>query len=599
MNLTSPRGRRRALASLAVAVGLSLPLHAAHAAWSVDPVQVRATTSLCPAVAAIDDGHAGAYIAWQENGLSGGVILAQHLLASGDLDPAWTAPTLVCDRVADRSVLGAVSAGAGGAYFWWMEGAYLYIQRVTRIGTIAPGWSSGGRALWQLPTAAFRPTLVPDGVAGVYVGSLWSELPGQTGSYVAIRVGHLNVSGGVVAGWPANGREFGSIRNSLYTPTVSSFGLDADPGGGLWLAWQRLGASADPPGSGDLRVLRLTQAGLPAPGWTAAGDSLGAFYETFPGAGFPEAPQSAPNGSQVAVGHDEAGGAFVLSRQPSFDQLTLENLFQNVLRHVDGLGAAAPGWGPAGETLSDGPEYITEAPSAEASVRAIADRRGGVLTGLPFYGSESTAGMGFSRRDAAGASVPGGVDGAQKGLEVAARGDGGMFVASFKPSDATGPYEADAYISVVQSDPGVGFFESKPSLYDTRYGDIGLTATGDGGAIFAWSQLIDRQGIFAIRLGPAGAVTGVPPTHVVGAPSLRARFIRGEGVHALASMPGPSRVQLSLYDITGRRLASVTRDGTQGGDVVLPGTRGLAGGVYFARATDGTRDLQARVIVLP
>ena len=125
MNLTSPRGRRRALASLAVAVGLSLPLHAAHAAWSVDPVQVRATTSLCPAVAAIDDGHAGAYIAWQENGLSGGVILAQHLLASGDLDPAWTAPTLVCDRVADRSVLGAVSAGAGGAYFWWMEGAYL------------------------------------------------------------------------------------------------------------------------------------------------------------------------------------------------------------------------------------------------------------------------------------------------------------------------------------------------------------------------------------------------------------------------------------------------------------------------------------------
>jgi len=32
---------------------------------------------------------------------------------------------------------------------------------------------------------------------------------------------------------------------------------------------------------------------------------------------------------------------------------------------------------------------------------------------------------------------------------------------------------------------------------------------------------------------------------------------------------------------------------------VLPGTRDLPGGVYFVRASDGTRVLGARVIVMP
>jgi len=43
----------------------------------------------------------------------------------------------------------------------------------------------------------------------------------------------------------------------------------------------------------------------------------------------------------------------------------------------------------------------------------------------------------------------------------------------------------------------------------------------------------------------------------------------------------------------------VENDATLGADVVLPGTRDLPGGVYFARAGDGTRVLNARVIVAP
>ena len=140
--------------------------------------------------------------------------------------------------------------------------------------------------------------------------------------------------------------------------------------------------------------------------------------------------------------------------------------------------------------------------------RAIADGRGGLYTGVPWYATEFTEMVEFRQRTAAGAptSAYDLVD--QRGIETSLRSDGGLFVATFKPSGATGPYEADAYISVGQIPSGASYGESARSYYATRYGDIGLAATDDGGAIFAWSQLIDRQGVFAIRLNPSGAVTG-------------------------------------------------------------------------------------------
>jgi len=93
-------------------------------------------------------------------------------------------------------------------------------------------------------------------------------------------------------------------------------------------------------------------------------------------------------------------------------------------------------------------------------------------------------------------------------------------------------------------------------------------------------------------------VTGVTPTPVVGPPSLRVRFVRGDGVHAVASFSGSPRLALSLHDLAGRRVAAASSDATLGADVVMPGTRDLPGGVYFARASDGTRVLNARVIII-
>src|SRR5262249_14475377 len=368
------------------------------------------------------------------------------------------------------------------------------------------------------------------GAGGIYVAWLSPLVPfGPTTTYV--RAVHLGPAGLGAGGWPTGGRAL--VGTSDPDVSVNSFGVDRASDDGLWLTWQTV--LVGPSGTalpGELRALRLTAAGLPASGWTADGILLAPYDTEFmQHAGGWMTSQPA---ALVAAARADESGAYIVSSQGKWDGSVVN--FHLTLRHLDAAGAPAPGWTSDGQAIGDVTGDISggmiQFASAEASVRAVADLRGGGLAGVPFFASEFTALTFFSRLAPDGAPLAGGIGADQRGLEFAPRGDGGMFIASFKPAGANGPYEADAYIAVAQSDPGDGFYETKRSFSATRYGDVGLTATGDGGAIFAWSQLIDRQGIYAIRLGQAGVVTGVPPAPVTGGPSLRVRFVRGEGVHA-------------------------------------------------------------------
>jgi hypothetical protein len=589
--VVSHRVRYLVLAFVLTWMALMLLTRPAHGAWSANPVEVHATGALCPAVSAIDDSHFGAIIVWQENTAGGGLLKAQHLLANGDVDPSWNGPVAVSDVDAARLATGAVSDGAGGAYIWWMQNTALYLNHITAAGTVAGGWLAQGRNVGALPTTEHRPVALADGAGGVYMG--WLSRPFFFDPTVSIRIARLGPSGAGAGGWPGGGRSFGLVGEPGVS--VSAFGIDNAPGDGLWLGWQTV--VPGPSGGylpGELRAQRLGGAGLPAEGWTSDGVMLAPYDPTFinlaPGW------QAAPAASQTAVAHDAANGAFIVASQGVTDGEQL--IFHNALRHMDGVGEPAEGWGAEGVNLGDVYANGIPDPGAQGSLRAFADHLGGVFAGLPYFASEFTAGMTFSHRSPAGEPLPGGIGAAQHGIEYAPRGDGGMFVASFKPSGATSMYDADAYVAVSQSNPGAGFFESKTSYSATRYGDIGLTSTGDGGAIFAWSQVLDRQGVYAIRLGQAGAVTGVPPPPVFGVNDLRVRFVRGVGVHAVASFVGSWDAAFALHDLAGRRLASARSDASRGADVVFPGTRDLPGGVYFVVAKAGTHELSAKVLVL-
>jgi hypothetical protein len=228
----------------------------------------------------------------------------------------------------------------------------------------------------------------------------------------------------------------------------------------------------------------------------------------------------------------------------------------------------------------------------------MADGLGGVFAGVPGFYTENGAVLTFTRWSGAGSALPGGIDADQLGLEFASRGDGGMYAASFSPIGPTSYFSPNAFVRAAQSDPGAGFFEYHDTPAVQWYGDIALAATGDGGAIFGWSQVTERFGIFAIRLGPAGQVTAVPPTPIHGPPSMRLRFVPGVGVRALIASVPSGREELALHDVTGRFVARTTIEQASGGDWVFPGTEGLPNGVYFARAVNGGVVLRARVAVI-
>lgn len=556
----------------------------AFAGWSADPVEIQATSALVPLVASVDDGQNGAVIVWQESTAGGGFLRAKHVLASGDIDPAWPAIAAVSSLDRTRGALGAVSDGQGGAYMWWTERSLLMMTHVGANGTVSAGWAAGGRNLGALYLDDRRPIVIADGAGGVYAA--WLTMVSFGSSAADFRIMHIGPNGATAGGWPGSGRAFGLVGTN---PSVVSFGLDRTTDGGLWLAWQTVQRVVPGVwGAGEERLLRLNTAGLPAAGWTSSGLLLAPFEPLNTGLA------TSAGGQQLALTRDGADGVYVV------DAIGVPNgsggmMPQQTLRHFDGSGAAFGGWDPAGVDLGPVTGATEFSFTAPASMRALADGRGGVYVGLPFFASEFTAMLNFSRFDALGGAQLGGIGTNQGGLEYALRSDGGMFIASFKPSGATGPFEADAYVGVSQSD-GASFFESAPSASLTRYGDIGLSATRDGGAIFAWSQLIGRQGVYAIRLNPAGVVAGVEPH--LGPASLRLRFVRGQGVLAVPSLAGVGRVTLALHDLAGRKVSSAVADGSPGASVTFPGTRDLAGGVYFARASAGGKLLHARVVVV-
>jgi hypothetical protein len=111
--------------------------------------------------------------------------------------------------------------------------------------------------------------------------------------------------------------------------------------------------------------------------------------------------------------------------------------------------------------------------------------------------------------------------------------------------------------------------------------------------------LRDRVGIQAVRIGPVGELVGMPPGAVPSRPpSLRLRYTPGVGVRALLQSAPLGRNEMSLFDVSGRRVARTLIESVAERDWLFPGTEGLPSGLYFARAAIGALRLHARVVVV-
>ncbi len=576
---------------LASAFLFALP---AHAGWSASPVEVYSTSHECPQVAAASDAAHGAVVVWQETTTGAlGVLRAQHLLAGGDVDPAWGGPVWVSDTALVRSVLVALTDGTGGAYVSWLEGLDVYLTHIDANGARSAGWPARGRRLGSQYDAAQRPSVLVDGAGGIYVA--WHQASDPWPTYVYLMLAHLGASNGAADGFPVSGiRAIGTTSDEQEWVCTSA--IDLAPDHGLWVAWGTSVRTEADPLPGDFRLLRLTPAGLPLPGWDAHGVSIGTFNSDrleFSDAGWTLFPAM----SLVGVASDGAGGAFVdRGDVQGYDPVVTPRLM-----HYDANGALAGGW-PAGGVLICRPFGVPGSISRDmgygASLRALPDGVGGVYASYAgLFATDSPPAVRFDHYGAAATRLAGGAGADLPDFEdVTQSGDGGLLTASCR---AWGPYsawEAPAYISCGLSNAG-SYYAWHPEAVQHWYGDVGAAATGDGGAIFCWSQLLESQGIFAVRLEASG-LAGVPRTHAVVAPGLALRFAPGVGVHVDAGFAAAGAVRLTLTDVAGRAVARERfTAGTGEREWTLAGTASLPAGLYFARIEHASGALTGRVIV--
>jgi hypothetical protein len=322
-------------------------------AWPANAATVCATTGAQQSPVILSDGAGGAIIAWID-GRSGGTvtdldIFAQHVLASGLVDPAWPANgTAVCTAAKTQATLGIISDGAGGALISYTDGRStvsgvdIYAHHLLSSGVVDPAWPVNGRALCTAPGTQALSRIVTDGANGGIV--TWHDPRDGVNHIYAQRV--LN-TGGIAPGWPANG---------LPVSTSGTDEVEADPvsdgAGGAVVAW---GDARN--GFHNVRAQHVLPAGVVDPAWPAQGTALSFALseENFP-----------------AIVSDGAGGGIVTWRV-SFD------IFAH---HILASGALDPAYPVNGRAVCNLPDLQQEpaivATGPGGAIVTWRDRRDGI-----------------------------------------------------------------------------------------------------------------------------------------------------------------------------------------------------------------------------
>jgi hypothetical protein len=208
---------------------------------------------------------------WRTHGVIG-MILAG--VAVGTAARAAWAPggNPLCTAPQNQNLPVAVADGSGGMIVAWLDFRRtvttavpdLYALRVNADGTVPAGWLPNGNVVCD-SGAASQPSAVPDGSGGALV--LWLDnRPSGRGIYAQ----RIRADGQIMPGWPAGGRFL--LAEYPYDGVIAA----PDGAGGAWFAWRAYPVSV-PSGYGyAMKVSHVTVDGTFAPGWSAAGKSVGA-----------------------------------------------------------------------------------------------------------------------------------------------------------------------------------------------------------------------------------------------------------------------------------------------------------------------------------
>ena len=546
---------------------------AAFAGWSSDPALIKGTLNSIPRISSCSDGGTGTFVFWYEENAPGqGQLFAQHVLVTGDLDLAWPAAGLLlgCGS-GPLPLIGTLPDRAGGFYAWWNDGQYLRVLRLTGTAQVANNWDPCGIVLGVPDAESPLPCFVEDGAQGFYAAWVEGAHDPPIPAFVH------SVSGTPFEEWPQGGILRGDLK--AYWPRIATA-----PDGGVYV-----GAAFWSPDSihtpGDYRLYKFTGDFADYdPAWPSAGLSFGRFHRELMGE---------VAGGLLDVCPDGRGGAFFYIGHV-VGGYGLDAIVGYRVYRVTGSGQSAIDWPTGGVAIGSG--WFWNGMPPEGSVRVFSDGLDGVHPGNLENYTDTPMIYAVDHLGPSGQSLPGGLSNDLVGHDVFAKGNGGLCMAAFSPHGPTGPYQPNAFISFQQTMPGNGFSEWDPTPSVAWYGAVAVAPTSDG-AVFFWSQVRNRYGLFARKFGPTGQVTGVgkDPVEL----GLRLFFRVGEGVHARWSMAAPLPARLELFDITGRRRAQARLETATGQvDIVLPATLNMAPGVYFARLTTRDRSSRQRLVLV-
>ena len=161
------------LAVLAMLASFALP---AVANW--EPGGTRVSTApgaLHPTL--VPDGFGGVLAAFVDNASA---LRVQRVTGGGDIATGWPVDGVVACPAAFVARPRLLADGDGGAFVAWTQykggptdWGDVYLQHVTGLGAIAPGWPSAGTAVHATYDTERLDDLVPDGSGGVIY--IWTE----------------------------------------------------------------------------------------------------------------------------------------------------------------------------------------------------------------------------------------------------------------------------------------------------------------------------------------------------------------------------------------------------------------------------------------
>src|SRR6185369_15714543 len=180
--------------------------------WPVNGLALSVIDGVQDAPAIVADGAGGAIVTWMDRRTGASVIdvFAQHVLASGVVDPRWPVNGLAVGAAAGTQELPVISAdGAGGAVIAWQDqrglpsGFNVFAQHVLNSGVVDPRWPVNGLGVCTASGDQGRPTITSDGGTGAIV--VWTDARVVGSDHIFAE--HVLVTGAVDAAWPVNGRQ--------------------------------------------------------------------------------------------------------------------------------------------------------------------------------------------------------------------------------------------------------------------------------------------------------------------------------------------------------------------------------------------------------